>query len=59
MTLGSPKHMEQCIHFTGEVAEEAAKLIVRELDLEVNNYCIKHKLPEQTRSFRNICSLLF
>jgi hypothetical protein len=35
MTLGSPKHMEQCIHFTGEVAEGAAKLIVRELDLEI------------------------
>ena len=34
MTLGSPKHMEQCISFTGEVAEEAAKIIVRELNLE-------------------------
>jgi len=35
MTLGSPKHMEQCISFTGEVAEEAAKIIVRELNLEI------------------------
>lgn len=34
MTLGSPKHMEQCIYFTGEVAEEAAKIIARELKLE-------------------------
>lgn len=31
MTLGSPLHMEQCIGFTGEVAEETAKIIVREL----------------------------
>lgn len=30
MTLGSPEHMEQCIFFTGEVAEEVAKIIVRE-----------------------------
>lgn len=35
MTLGSPEHMEQCISFTGEVAEEVAKIIVRELKLEV------------------------
>lgn len=35
MTLGSPEHMEQCISFTGEVAEEAAKIIVRELNLKV------------------------
>jgi C_GCAxxG_C_C family probable redox protein len=33
MVLGSPVHMEQCIAFTGEVAEEAAKIIVRELAL--------------------------
>ncbi|MBU3131848.1 hypothetical protein KPL40_05230 [Clostridium gasigenes] len=26
MTLGSEEHMEQCIYFTGEVEEEAAKL---------------------------------
>lgn len=35
MTLGSPEHMEQCISFTGEVAEEAAKILVRELNLEL------------------------
>jgi len=34
MTLGSPEHMEQCISFTGEVAQEAAKIIARELKLE-------------------------
>jgi len=32
MELGSPKHMDQCISFTGEVAEETARIIVRELD---------------------------
>ena len=31
MELGSPVHMEQCIAFTGEVAAEVAKIIVREL----------------------------
>ncbi|OPX87333.1 MAG: putative redox-active protein (C_GCAxxG_C_C) [Pelotomaculum sp. PtaB.Bin104] len=31
MELGSPVHMEQCISFTGEVAEETAKIILREL----------------------------
>jgi len=31
MKLGSPTHMEQCISFTGEVAEETAKIILREL----------------------------
>ena len=31
MQLGSPVHMEQCISFTGEVAESVAKIIVREL----------------------------
>lgn len=30
MTLGSPDHMKQCISFTGEVAEETAKIILRE-----------------------------
>jgi C_GCAxxG_C_C family probable redox protein len=33
MTLGSPEHMEQCISFTGEVAEEAARIISRELNI--------------------------
>ncbi|WP_094606038.1 hypothetical protein SPSIL_007070 [Sporomusa silvacetica DSM 10669] len=31
MELGSPIHMDQCIAFTGEVAEETAKIIIREL----------------------------
>jgi C_GCAxxG_C_C family probable redox protein len=35
MVLGSPEHMKQCIYFTGEVAEEAAKIIARELNIEV------------------------
>lgn len=30
MELGSDIHMEQCISFTGEVAEKVAKIIVRE-----------------------------
>jgi C_GCAxxG_C_C family probable redox protein len=32
MELGSPVHMEQCISFTGEVAEETAKIIIREMN---------------------------
>jgi len=32
MELGSPEHMEQCISFTGEVAAEVAKIIIREMD---------------------------
>jgi C_GCAxxG_C_C family probable redox protein len=32
MTLKSPEHMRQCIAFTGEVAEETAKILLRELD---------------------------
>ncbi|RMD01289.1 hypothetical protein D9O40_08545 [Clostridium autoethanogenum] len=35
MTLGSEEHMKQCIYFTGEVAEESAKIIARELNLKV------------------------
>jgi len=30
MTLKSPEHMRQCIAFTGEVADETAKIILRE-----------------------------
>lgn len=33
MTLGSPEHMKQCIAFTGEVAEDVARIIIRELNL--------------------------
>jgi C_GCAxxG_C_C family probable redox protein len=32
MVLGSPTHMDQCVAFTGEVAEETAKIILRELE---------------------------
>jgi hypothetical protein len=32
MVLASPAHMDQCVAFTGEVAEETAKIIIRELD---------------------------
>lgn len=35
MTLGSPAHMNQCISFTGEVAEETARIIARELNIEI------------------------
>lgn len=31
MVLGSPEHMSQCISFTGEVAQETARIIIREL----------------------------
>ncbi|MBP2667475.1 MAG: GCAxxG family protein [Firmicutes bacterium] len=37
MELGSPSHMEQCISFTGEVAEMTAKIIVRELECAQND----------------------
>ena len=30
MTLGSAEHMDQCVSFTGEVAEAVARIIVRE-----------------------------
>ena len=35
MTLGSPEHMNQCVAFTGEVAEETTRIICRELNLEI------------------------
>lgn len=31
MTLGSRSHMKQCIEFTGDVAEEACRIILREM----------------------------
>jgi C_GCAxxG_C_C family probable redox protein len=31
--LKSPEHIRQCVAFTGEVAEETAKIILRELDI--------------------------
>ena len=33
MELGSPEHMKQCVSFTGEVAEETARIIARELEV--------------------------
>jgi C_GCAxxG_C_C family probable redox protein len=35
MELGSPKHMEQCIAFTGEVAAKTAEIIARELGIDL------------------------
>jgi len=35
MVLGSPEHMKQCICFTGEVAEDTAKIIIRELSIQM------------------------
>jgi len=32
MVLKSPEHIRQCVAFTGEVAEETAKIILREMD---------------------------
>jgi C_GCAxxG_C_C family probable redox protein len=32
MVLKSPEHMQQCVAFTGEVAEETTKIILRERD---------------------------
>lgn len=34
MELGSEKHMEQCIRFTGEIAEKTAEIITRELNID-------------------------
>lgn len=34
MDMGSGEHKEQCISFTGEIAQKAAEIIVRELNLE-------------------------
>lgn len=34
LDMGAGEHKKQCISFTGEVAEEVAKIIVRELNLE-------------------------
>ncbi len=40
MVLGTQEHMSQCIAFTGEVAEETAKIIARELKLEIKSQSI-------------------
>lgn len=34
MKLGSKNHMTQCVKFTGDMAEAAAKIIARELSIE-------------------------
>ena len=39
MVLKSPEHLQQCIAFTGEVAEETAKIILRELDAPAGIPC--------------------
>lgn len=36
MELGSPEHMAQCISFTGEVAEQTARIIARELGMDTD-----------------------
>jgi C_GCAxxG_C_C family probable redox protein len=36
MILKSPEHMQQCVAFTGEVAEETAKIIIREIRNETD-----------------------
>ena len=33
MELGSPKHMEQCIEITGDIAAKTAEIIARELGI--------------------------
>lgn len=34
LVMGSPEHKQQCVSFTGEVAEKTAQIIVRELDIK-------------------------
>lgn len=34
MTLGEKEHMNQCVFFTGQVAEQTAKIICRELNIK-------------------------
>ena len=36
MELGSPKHMEQCIEITGDIASKTAENIARELGVFTN-----------------------
>lgn len=35
MTLGEKEHMDQCVFFTGQVAEQTAKIICRELNIDI------------------------
>ena len=41
MKPGSKVHMEQCIRFTGDMAEAAARIIARELGLKTENGLIE------------------
>ena len=34
MDMGSGEHKEQCIRFTGEMAEKVAEVIIRELNIK-------------------------
>lgn len=34
LIMGSPEHKQQCVSFTGEIAEKAAQIIIRELDIK-------------------------
>ena len=53
MTMGSPEHMEQCIGFTGEIAETTAKIIARELAYELSS-----RESNQIHSPESGCSLI-
>lgn len=33
LVMGSPEHKQQCVSFTGEIAEKAAQIIIRELGI--------------------------
>lgn len=37
MEMGSPEHKKQCVRFTGEVAEDLARMIAREEHLPIVN----------------------
>lgn len=43
MTMGAKDHKDQCVAFTGEIAEVAAKIIARELNLTVNDSDVEIK----------------
>lgn len=34
LIMGSPEHKQQCVSFTGEIAEKVAQIIIRELDIQ-------------------------
>jgi C_GCAxxG_C_C family probable redox protein len=42
MILTSPEHMQQCVALTGEVAEETARIILRETDISTETVCSGH-----------------